>query len=96
MRQLITRIDDDLHERLKARARAEGRSLNALVVEALADATREPGDERERLRARLLSSGVLVTPPQPARVRSRASVIAATRGAGAAVSEELAAERGAR
>jgi antitoxin FitA len=32
MRQLIARIDDDLHRRLKERAAREGRSLNDLVT----------------------------------------------------------------
>jgi len=34
-RQLISRIDDALHARLKARAAADGRSMNGVVVEAL-------------------------------------------------------------
>src|SRR5579884_3129290 len=38
VRQLITRLDDDLHARLRERAAAEGRSVNALVVEILAAA----------------------------------------------------------
>jgi len=35
MRQMITRLDDDLHEALKRKAKAEGKSLNALVVGTL-------------------------------------------------------------
>lgn len=52
MRQLITRLDDDLHARLKARAQAEGRSVNALVVEALERVTGAPVDARAALRQR--------------------------------------------
>ena len=35
MKQMITRLDDDLHEALKRKAKAEGKSLNAFVVETL-------------------------------------------------------------
>jgi plasmid stability protein len=93
MRQLITRIDDDLHERLKARAASEGRSVNALVVEVLSAAAEQ--NEREALRARLSRRGRLVVPPQPA-ATDRAAALEATRGAGSAVSEALEAERSAR
>ena len=57
MKQLIARIDDNLHARLKARAAAEGRTLNALVAEALeaaaasdprAGASASPGRRRAR------------------------------------------------
>ncbi|MBB4688541.1 FitA-like ribbon-helix-helix domain-containing protein [Amycolatopsis jiangsuensis] len=53
MRQLITRIDDELHARLKARAAAEGRTLNDLVTEALQGALlheESPQQWKERLR----------------------------------------------
>jgi plasmid stability protein len=55
MRQVIARLDDELHERLELKAAAEGRSLNSLIVEALALAVRAPRDERAALRARRLS-----------------------------------------
>ncbi|MGH3322070.1 MAG: FitA-like ribbon-helix-helix domain-containing protein [Streptosporangiaceae bacterium] len=95
MRQLIARIDDDVHARLKARAAAEGRSLNALVVAALTAAAGEANSPRA-VRARARSTGRLVLPPSPERPPSRDEAIAATRGAGRATSEALAAERAAR
>jgi plasmid stability protein len=92
MRQLITRIDDRLHARLKERALQQGWSLNALVVEVLEQAL---ADERSRIgvRERARRSGRLVCPPSPARVPSRRAVEDATRGAGTVASEALAAER---
>jgi plasmid stability protein len=62
MRQLIARIDDDLHRRLKERAAREGRSLNDLVTEALAAAA---DDESAAFRRRLARSGLRVFPPGP-------------------------------
>jgi antitoxin FitA len=93
VRQLITRIDDDLHGRLKARAAAEGRSVNSLVVEALRALTSSEDTPRAALRARADRSGARVVPPAPARVPSRRTVATATRGAGSAASEALARER---
>lgn len=92
MRQLIARIDDELHRRLKARARAEGRSLNALVTDALRAAL-APDDDRQAVMARMEAAGWRVTPPLPAHVPSDDEIEAATRGAGSAVSDALAAER---
>lgn len=59
MRQLITRIDDALHARLKARARDESRSVNALVTGILDEAVRDESP-RERFRRRLKAEGRLV------------------------------------
>jgi plasmid stability protein len=62
VRQLITRIDDDLHRRLKDRARDEGRSMNTVVTEILECAV--PNETpRERLRRRLKAEGRLVEIP---------------------------------
>lgn len=93
MRQLITRIDDDLHARVKAAAQAAGRSVNALVVEALERATGTPVAPRAALRERARDAGLLVMPPVAGRVDPREHVIASTRGAGTAVGDALAAER---
>jgi antitoxin FitA len=95
MRQLITRIDDRLHARLKERAAQQGRSLNAFVVEVLEQALAE---ERSRtgVRERARRTGRLVCPPPPERVPSRQAVEDATRGAGTIASEALAAERAVR
>jgi antitoxin FitA len=95
MRQLITRLDDDLHARLKERAAAEGRSLNALIVEVLEDATAS-ASARETIRQRARRTDRLVRPPRPSRVPSWSEVEAATGGTGTAVSEALGAERAAR
>lgn len=59
MRQLITRIDDALHARLKARARDESRSVNALVTGILDEAVPDESP-RERFRRRLKAEGRLV------------------------------------
>ncbi len=93
MRQLITRLDDDLHSRLKVAAQAAGTSVNALVVEVLQRAVDAPVDQRAALRQRAHDAGRLFVPPVPARVLPRDEVIASTRGAGTAVSEALAADR---
>ncbi|MCP9486603.1 MAG: toxin-antitoxin system HicB family antitoxin [Gaiellaceae bacterium MAG52_C11] len=97
MRQLIARIDDALHARLKARAQLEKRSLNALVTEALETAAPELS-AREQVRARMLAAGVLVVPPAPAGdVPTMDEVLELTRGdAGRAIIEALEAERAAR
>jgi antitoxin FitA len=95
MRQLITRIQDDLHARLKAAAAHEGTSMNALVIEALERATGRDLDQRAVVRRRARESGMLVVPPQPDRSTSRHDVIESTRGVGTAVSAALAEERGA-
>ena len=92
VRQLLARIDDDLHRRLKRRAAAEGRSLNAMVNEILRDAVaRENGPDL--LRARLKALGRLADVPRPRKALSRNAAIALTRGAGDAVSRALAEDR---
>lgn len=92
MRQLIARIDDALHARLKRRARQEGRSLNAVVTEILATAV-DGEDAKARVRRRLDALGMRVVIERPRRVRSRDAVIASTKGVGRAVSRALAEER---
>jgi plasmid stability protein len=95
MRQLITRIDDKLHARLKARAAAEGRSVNSLVTDLLADGLSGQSG-RDRLREQIEAAGLrVVVPPPPPRGRrlSREEVIDLTRGWGTAVTEALDADR---
>lgn len=70
MRQLIARIDDDLHSRLKRRAAVEGRSVNAMVSDILRRAV-VTHDERELVRARMRALGLLAYVPRPKRVPSR-------------------------
>ncbi len=94
VKQLISRIDDDLHRRLKERAAQEGRSLNDLVAAVLADAV---ADRRESFRRRLERSGLRVLPPVPMqRPPTLDDVLDANRGSGTAVSDALRAERDAR
>ena len=92
MRQLITRIDQDLHRRLKRRAAAEGRSVNAMVNELLRNAT-VAHDSRELVRARLRARGRQANIPRPRKAPSRNAAIALTRGAGTVASEALQSDR---
>lgn len=93
MRQLITRIDDQLHQDLKARAASEGRSVNAVVKEILREAV-PPADPRAELRARIRAAGLEVTfPPTRTPALPRDEAIELTRGLGTLVSEALEAER---
>lgn len=92
MRQLITRIDDRLHQELKARAAAEGRSVNALVVELLSSVLAS-GGERAAVRARAKAAGMVVTPRPQRRPPSLDTAIASTKGAGRAASQALARDR---
>jgi antitoxin FitA len=92
VRQLLARIDDDLHRRLKRRAAAEGRSLNAMVNEILRDAVAR-NNGPDLLRARLKALGRLADVPRPRKALSRNAAIALTLGAGDAVSRALAEDR---
>jgi hypothetical protein len=61
MAQLTLRIDDDLAQQLKEKAKAEGRSVNAMAtitLRALVDPDLA-GDEAERLRERFRRAGIL-------------------------------------
>jgi plasmid stability protein len=85
-------MDDELHTALRARAAAEGRSVNALINELLTRAV-EVDDHRRALEARIRAAGleVVVSPVGPA--PSHATVWSATRGAGTVASETIAAGR---
>jgi plasmid stability protein len=88
VKQLITRLDDDLHASLKARAAAQRRSLNELVVETLAAAVAAPATKagvRERARA----AGMLVVPEPPSGAVAPADLRAGVAGTGKAVSSAL-------
>ena len=89
---MITRLDDDLHARLKERAAAENRSVNDLVVESLR-AMLDVKVTRAAFRERVRAAGKLVTPPRPTESTSREAVIASTRGWGTSASEALEEER---
>ncbi|MGH2934160.1 MAG: FitA-like ribbon-helix-helix domain-containing protein [Gaiellaceae bacterium] len=93
MRQLIARIDDDLHARLKERAAAEHRSVNSLVTELLENGVSKT-EARRRWRARLEAEGRVFVPPQPkGPVLSHDELAEVTRGWGTAVSDALQAMR---
>ncbi|MGH7762555.1 MAG: FitA-like ribbon-helix-helix domain-containing protein, partial [Candidatus Dormibacteraceae bacterium] len=91
--QLITRIDEELLAKLKERAAAEGRSVNALVKDIL---TAEVAGRSPRAELRLRAGERIVRPPRPTRIPSRDRLQRASRGRGTAVSEALMEERGAR
>ncbi|MBW3575018.1 MAG: toxin-antitoxin system HicB family antitoxin [Actinobacteria bacterium] len=94
MRQLITRVDDDLHARLKAKAKGEGRSLNALVNEVLQKAAAEELTPEEKLRRRAEELGIELI-PWGVPVDDEDEFIESSRGMGTA-SQEILAEREAR
>lgn len=91
MKQLISRIEDDLHRRLKEVAAREHRSVNDLVIEVLGLVV---NDDAASVRRRLNRSGLRIIPPrQPDPPPSLESVLKASRGVGVAVSEALQEER---
>ena len=92
MRQLITRIDEDLHTRLKARARAEGSSVNALVTAAIERELATPKDRRQAMRRRLQGLGLLADVPAPPVAPDREAVIGSLRGCGT-ITDLIEAER---
>ena len=93
MRQLITRLDEQLLAKLKKRAAAEGRSVNALVTDILAS---QVGGRSAKAELRLRGGDQIVRPPRPTRIPSRESLRRASRGWGAAVSKALMEERATR
>jgi len=92
MRQLLTRIDDDLHRELKRRAAAEGLSVNRLVTEPRRRSVAGQ-DKRELLHARLRALGRGANIPRPKRALSLDAIERLTRGAGPIVSKALEDER---
>lgn len=95
MRQVITRVENDLHARLRAAATARGVSVNAFVVDALTAAIGGT-TTRETVRRRAEVSGRRVVPPAPDTDPSWADVLDAGAEAGTAVGEALDAERAGR
>ncbi|MHB1640739.1 MAG: hypothetical protein ACYCUD_13055 [Candidatus Dormibacteria bacterium] len=79
MRQIITRVPDDLAERLKERAALENRSVNATVVDAVERVLAVPASRRQAWRAR--NDHSLVTrSPVPPDARAQRPAYAAERG----------------
>jgi antitoxin FitA len=90
VRQLLARIDERLHRRLKERAAVQRRSMNALVTDLL-ERGLDAEDPRARLRARMRELGLLVELPRPrGRIPSHEEVRDMLRGdAGQALIEAL-------
>ena len=83
MAQLTLRLDDDLVDALKAKAKEEGRSLNAsaaFVLRAWVDPDLA-GDEAARLRERFRRAEILWEPPRLNRRRQDPEVVARARRA---------------
>jgi hypothetical protein len=80
VRQLITRIDDDLHGLVRERARRAGTSVNAYVTALLREAT-SGDDAKAVLREDLRAAGRLIVPEATGPPPGRDEVIARLRGA---------------
>ncbi|SDQ83337.1 toxin-antitoxin system HicB family antitoxin [Actinopolyspora saharensis] len=93
MRQLIARVDDELHRRLKAKASSENRSLNELVTEALSRVVDGSASLRT-VRQRARSSGMLVEVEGTDQAPDLDELEAETRGFGRGVGQALEADRG--
>ena len=97
MRQLLLRVPDEMHQRLAARARREGRSINAIANEILdSSADVDLGSSRDRVRARAVALGILARPQRgpSALVTSREEVLRLLSGISATADELLDFERG--
>ncbi len=96
MKKILTRVDDDLHARIKAHAVEVGSSMNDVIVTALERELDAVADPHQRLRARAAALGMLAQPgAQPAKDPDRQKAVLALRGdAGAAVLEGLEWARG--
>ena len=88
MRQLITRVDDGLLDRVKERAQREGVSMNTFVNRLLAKAV-ETDDRRRDLERRIEAAGLTVRVTPRSIALPRDEVIAMNRGSGTSVSEAL-------
>ena len=100
MKQILARVDDDLHARIKRHAESVGRSMNDVMIAALERELAVVEDPHQRLRARAAALGMLAEPrsPRPASDLSpeenRQRLIDQLRGAGDAVLEGLEWSRG--
>ncbi len=95
MKQILARVDDDLHARIKRHAEYVGRSMNDVVIAALEREMATMEEPGQRLRARAAALGMLAHPtiPPPANP-DRQRAIDALRGASDAVLEGLEWARG--
>lgn len=96
MKQLLLRVPEDVHRRLKARAAREGRSVNSVATEILdAAAGADTGDRRARLRASAAAAGAeRSTNAQPVSAARRRRIVESTRGLGSRIDAALDDERG--
>jgi HicB family len=99
VKQLLLRVPEDLHRRIRARAAREGRSMNA-VAGAILDSSTDadlgaPPIPQERLRARARALGMLSeVPARPVSKAERDRIIASTRGIGPIVDRLIEEDRG--
>lgn len=92
---MLTRVDDDLHARVKQHAADIGTSMNDVVIAALERELAVMDDPRQRLRARAVALGIAVEPAgRKMDPRERDELIASLRGAGPALIEGLEWARG--
>jgi len=103
VKQLLLRVPEDLHRRIRARAAREGRSMNAVagaILDASADADLSaaptPLTPQQRLRARAAAMGMLAReiPARPVSKAERDRIIASTRGIGPIVDRLIDEDRG--
>jgi hypothetical protein len=86
-----------MHHRLAARARREGRSINAIANEILDSAADvDLGSSRDRVRARAVALGILARPSAgpSAQLTSREDVLRLLAGVNMSADELLSFERG--
>ena len=92
MHRLTYRIDGQLHDRLKAVAKGEGRSVNSIVVESIEQTVKvyEAKETPMERKARMIAEGRVVVPPQPeGPVLTWEQLDELSRGWGPVVSEQL-------
>ena len=96
MKQLLLRVDDQLHARLVVEAKSTGRSVNSLANEVLAKAVDgESASRRERLNKRLRELGVadMNWGDLPSTTHTREDALAEFTGIGMTADEAIAHER---
>ena len=100
VKQLLLRVPEDLHRRIRARAAREGRSMNAVagaILDASTDAEEStPLTPQQRLRARAAALGMLSReiPARPVSKAERGRIIASTRGIGKVLDRIIDEDRG--
>jgi plasmid stability protein len=99
VKQLLLRVPEDLHRRIRARAAREGRSMNAVagaILDAATDAEEStPLTQQQRLRARAAALGMLsreIPAPEMSKAE-RDRIIASTRGIGPILDRLIAEDR---